>query len=139
MCWCWIRINNNSQSFNSSIIHSINRLTNQPLNQSISLCVSGFRYILCLGLHHVKDDLVPLPHALSMGRTDVVLNYQLPLPTAQPATHKALHLYRETDTHSLEYFFGGGKILSNVSNNINVYRQKMVLNHININEAHKHQ
>lgn len=50
--------------------------------------------ILCLSLHHVEDNLVPLPHALSVRRADVVLNDDLPLPAAEPAPHEALHLGR---------------------------------------------
>lgn len=48
--------------------------------------------VLRLGLHHVEDDLVPLSHALSVRRADVVLDNDLPLPPAQPAAHEALHL-----------------------------------------------
>lgn len=52
--------------------------------------------VLRLGLHHVEDDLVPLPHALGVRGTDVVLDDDLPLPAAQPAAHEALHLHRHT-------------------------------------------
>lgn len=48
--------------------------------------------ILSLSLHHVKDNLVSLPHALSMRRADVVLNDDLPLPPTQPASHETLDL-----------------------------------------------
>ena len=50
--------------------------------------------VLRLRLHHVEDDLVPLPHALSVRGADVVLDDDLPLPAAEPATHEALHLQR---------------------------------------------
>ncbi len=46
-----------------------------------------------LCFHHVEDYLVPLPHALSVRGTDVVLDDDLPLPPAQPATHETLHLH----------------------------------------------
>lgn len=52
-------------------------------------------YILCLGFHHGEHDLVSLPHALSMGRTNVVLYDGLPLPPAQPSSHEALNLWDE--------------------------------------------
>lgn len=48
--------------------------------------------ILGLSLHHVKDNLVSLPHALGMRRADVVLNNDLPLPPTQPASHETLDL-----------------------------------------------
>lgn len=51
-----------------------------------------------LRLHHVEDNLVPFSHALSMRGTDVVLDNDLPLPPAQPATHETLHLH----SHSTE-------------------------------------
>lgn len=54
--------------------------------------------VLCLCFHHVEDDLIPLPHALSMRGTDVVLDNDLPLPPAQPATHEALYLH----SHSIK-------------------------------------
>lgn len=51
-------------------------------------CIS----ILSLCLHHIEDDLVPLPHALSMRGANVVLNDYLPFPATEPASHEALHL-----------------------------------------------
>lgn len=48
--------------------------------------------ILSLSLHHVKYNLVSLPHALSMRRADVVLNNDLPLPSTEPASHETLDL-----------------------------------------------
>lgn len=48
--------------------------------------------VLGFCFHHVEDNLVPLPHALSMRRADVVLDDDLPLPSAQPATQETLHL-----------------------------------------------
>jgi len=56
--------------------------------------------VLGLSLHHVEDDLVSLPHALSMRRANVVLHNNLPLPSAQPPSHEALDLQRE----SVRYF-----------------------------------
>lgn len=47
------------------------------------------------GLQHAEDDLVPLPHALCVWRTDVVLNDGLPLSPAHPAPQEALNLRRE--------------------------------------------
>lgn len=58
-----------------------------------------------LCLHHVEDNLVPLPHALSMGGTDVVLDDDLPLPPAQPATHEALHLHSSSTLGVSLFFF----------------------------------
>jgi len=52
--------------------------------------------VLGLSLHHVEDDLVPLPHALSMRRTDVVLHNNLPFPSTQPPSHEALDLQRQS-------------------------------------------
>lgn len=52
--------------------------------------------VLCLSLHHVEDDLVSFPHALSMRRTNVVLHNNLPLPSTQPPSHEALDLQRES-------------------------------------------
>ena len=49
--------------------------------------------LLCLCLHHVEDDLVPLPHALGVRGADVILNDDLPLPPTEPAPHEALHLW----------------------------------------------
>lgn len=46
-----------------------------------------------LRLHHVEHNLVPFSHALCVRGTDVVLDDDLPLPPAQPATHEALHLH----------------------------------------------
>lgn len=48
--------------------------------------------ILRFCFHHVEHNLVPLPHALRVRRADIVLNNDLPLPPAQPATQEALHL-----------------------------------------------
>lgn len=48
--------------------------------------------VLRLCFHHVEHDLVPLPHALCVRRADVILDDDLPLPPAQPATHETLHL-----------------------------------------------
>ena len=48
--------------------------------------------VLRLCLHHVEHNLVPLPHALGVRGADVVLDDDLPLPPAQPATHETLHL-----------------------------------------------
>lgn len=50
-------------------------------------------HIFGLSLQHVEDNLVSLPHAFSMGRADVVLNNDLPLSPAKPATHEALYLH----------------------------------------------
>ena len=50
--------------------------------------------VLRLRLHHVEDDLVPLPHALGVRGADVVLDDDLPLPPAQPAAHETLDLQR---------------------------------------------
>lgn len=50
-------------------------------------------HILRLGLHHCEHNLVSLPHALSMGRTNVVLHDGLPFPPTQPASHEALNLH----------------------------------------------
>lgn len=50
--------------------------------------------VLCLSLHHVEDNLVPLPHALSVRGADVVLNDDLPLAATEPPPHEALHLRR---------------------------------------------
>src|SRR4029434_2519294 len=61
------------------------------------------QHVLGLGLHHVEDNLVPLPHALGVRRGDVVLHDDLPLPPAQPATHEALHLGDNTHTHTHIY------------------------------------
>lgn len=51
--------------------------------------------ILGLCLQHAKDNLVPLPHALRMWRTDVVLNDGLPLSSTHPAPQEALHLEQQ--------------------------------------------
>lgn len=40
--------------------------------------------IFGLCLQHAKHHLVPLPHALGMGRTNVVLDDGLPLPATNP-------------------------------------------------------
>lgn len=58
--------------------------------------------VLRLCFHHAEDDLVPLPHALSMRGTDVVLDNNLPLPPAEPATHEALHLHSRSTTWRLK-------------------------------------
>lgn len=52
--------------------------------------------IFCFGFHHVEDDLIPLSHALCMGRADIVLNNDLPLPSTKPATHEALDLHGDS-------------------------------------------
>lgn len=49
-------------------------------------------HILGLGLQHAEHDLVPLPHALSVRRPDVVLDDGFPLPAANPASQEALDL-----------------------------------------------
>lgn len=62
--------------------------------------------VFCLCFHHVEDDLVPFSHAFGMGGTDVVLDDDLPLPPAQPATHEALHLHGQSTLGvSLRSFF----------------------------------
>lgn len=43
-------------------------------------------------LQHAEDDLVPLPHAFCVWRTDVILNDGLPLSPAHPAPQEALNL-----------------------------------------------
>lgn len=48
--------------------------------------------VLGLGLQHAEHHLVPLAHAVGVGRPDVVLDDGLPLPPAQPAPQEALHL-----------------------------------------------
>lgn len=60
--------------------------------------------VLRLGLDHVKDDLVSLPHALGVRRADIVLHDGLPLPPAEPTAHEALHLRTNTgeDAHALQ-------------------------------------
>ena len=50
--------------------------------------------VLCLCLQHAEHHLVPLPHALSVGRADVVLDDGLPFPPADPASQEALDLPR---------------------------------------------
>ena len=57
--------------------------------------------VLCLCLHHVEDDLVPLPHALSVRGGDVVLDDDLPLPPTQPASHEALNLHSHSTIRSI--------------------------------------
>lgn len=57
-------------------------------------------HVLRLGFHHGEHDLISLPHALSMGRTDVVLHDGLPLPPTQPSPHKALNLQNEEGKES---------------------------------------
>lgn len=52
--------------------------------------------VFCLRFHHGENNLVPFPHALSMRGTDVVLDDDLPLPPAQPATHETLHLHNQS-------------------------------------------
>lgn len=58
--------------------------------------------VLRLRLHHAEDDLVPLPHALSVRGADVVLDYDLPLPAAEPAAHEALHLHSGSTARRLQ-------------------------------------
>ena len=57
--------------------------------------------VLCLCLHHVEHNLVPLPHALGVRGADVVLDNDLPLSPAQPATHETLHLHSHRTTRCL--------------------------------------
>ncbi len=64
-----------------------------------------------LCFQHAKDDLVPLPHALCMWRTDVVLNDGLPLSPTHPAPQEALHLEQQHKQQSIN------KITSNSSKN----------------------
>lgn len=49
--------------------------------------------VFSLRFHHVEDNLVSFSHALGMRGTDVVLDDDLPLPPAKPATHETLHLH----------------------------------------------
>ncbi len=64
-----------------------------------------------LCFQHAKDDLVPLPHALCMWRTDVVLNDGLPLSPTHPAPQEALHLEQQHKQQSIN------RITSNSSKN----------------------
>lgn len=48
--------------------------------------------ILSLRVQHAEHHLVPLSHALGVGRPDVVLDDGLPLPPAHPASQETLHL-----------------------------------------------
>lgn len=58
--------------------------------------------ILSLCFQHAEDDLVPLPHALSMWRTDVILNDGLPLSPTHPAPQEALHLNNINKSQSIK-------------------------------------
>lgn len=49
-------------------------------------------YVFGLGLQHAEHHLVSLPHAFSVGRTDVVLDNGFPLPTANPTSQETLDL-----------------------------------------------
>lgn len=49
-------------------------------------------HVLGLSLQHAEHDLVPLPHALSVRRPDVVLDDGFPLPATNPASQEALDL-----------------------------------------------
>lgn len=59
----------------------------EVVNQDVELL-----HVLGLGLQHAEHHLVPLPHAISVRRADVVLDDGLPLAPAQPAPQEALHL-----------------------------------------------
>ena len=48
--------------------------------------------VLLLALDHAEDDAVPLAHALSVVRPDVLVDDLLPAATAQPTTEETLHL-----------------------------------------------
>lgn len=48
--------------------------------------------ILGLGLQHAEHHLVSFPHALSVGRADVVLDDGFPLSTANPSSEETLDL-----------------------------------------------
>ena len=48
--------------------------------------------VLGLRLQHAEHHLVPLPHALSVRRADIVLDDGLPFPSADPPSQEALHL-----------------------------------------------
>lgn len=49
--------------------------------------------VLGLCLQHAEHHLVPLPHALGVGGTDVVLDDGFPLPPANPPSQKTLDLW----------------------------------------------
>lgn len=55
--------------------------------------------VLRLCFHHVKHNLVPLPHALCVRRTNIVLDNDFPLPATQPAAHETLNLQTEMLTN----------------------------------------
>lgn len=48
--------------------------------------------ILRLSFNHGEHNLVSLPHAFSMRRTNVILHNGLPFPSTQPSSHEALNL-----------------------------------------------
>lgn len=60
--------------------------------------------VLCLGLEHAEHHLVPLPHAFSVRRADVVLDDGLPLPAADPASQKTLDLWRTRLAEKVDVF-----------------------------------
>lgn len=52
-------------------------------------------HVLGFGFQHAEDNLVPLPHAVSMRGADVILDDGLPLPSAEPTPEKTLDLFSE--------------------------------------------
>lgn len=54
-------------------------------------------YVLGLRLQHAEHQPVPPTHALRMGRPDVVLDDELPPPSAEPSPKKALYLVKKSE------------------------------------------